>query len=203
MIFHRILSDSKSSRITRTLLSILADLNNLVVWMFSPPRVIPKSFRPFINPSVTVPRAPIPIGKTSLWCHNLFINSPARSWYLSFFLLSLNFTLWTAGKANSTILQVIFVVIIRSGSLAEIRWSVCMSNPILVVVVVVVVVKYLRQMDLFNNYSYLTWFNITELFTLNVIRNNNCSFWIIISYLKAYANKRLLLHRKKYFDRNT
>ena len=33
MVFHRILSDSKSPQVFRTFLSILADLNNAVVWM--------------------------------------------------------------------------------------------------------------------------------------------------------------------------
>ena len=32
IVFHRSLRDSKSARVSRTLLSILADLNNVVVW---------------------------------------------------------------------------------------------------------------------------------------------------------------------------
>ena len=49
---------------------------------------------------------------------------------LSFFSLSFNFTLWSPGTAKSTILQVLFflLIIIRSGRLAEIRWSVCISK---------------------------------------------------------------------------
>ena len=35
MVFHCSLSDSKSPQISRTLLSILADLNNVVIWMVS------------------------------------------------------------------------------------------------------------------------------------------------------------------------
>ena len=59
-----------------------------------------------------------------------FFNSLARSRYLSFFLHSFSFILWSAGTAKSTILQVLFflLIIIRSGLLAEIRWSVCMSK---------------------------------------------------------------------------
>ena len=59
-----------------------------------------------------------------------FFNSFARSRYLSFFSLSFGFVLWSAGTANSTILQVFFLLLItiRSGRLAEIRWSVCMSK---------------------------------------------------------------------------
>ena len=58
----------------------------------------------------------------------------ARSRYLSFFSHSFSFILWSAGTAKSTILQVLsiylfifyFLIIIRSGLLAEIRWSMCM-----------------------------------------------------------------------------
>ena len=57
-----------------------------------------------------------------------FFNSLARSRYLSFFSLSFRFILWSAGTAKSTILKILFflLIIIRSGLLAEIRWSVCM-----------------------------------------------------------------------------
>ena len=59
-----------------------------------------------------------------------FFNSLARSRYLSFFSFSFNFTLWSARTAKPTILQALFLllIIIRSGRLAEIRWSVCMSK---------------------------------------------------------------------------
>ena len=56
------LSDNKSPQVSRTLLSILADLSNAIVWMASTRPFISKSFNPFINPAVTVPRAPIIIG---------------------------------------------------------------------------------------------------------------------------------------------
>ena len=62
MVFHWSLSDSKFIQISRTLLSILAVLNNDVVWMVStrPPTSKPSSS--FNNPLVTVPKAPITIG---------------------------------------------------------------------------------------------------------------------------------------------
>ena len=59
MVFHRSLSDSKSPHVSRTLLSILAVLNNVVVWMVSTHPAISNSSSPFINPLVTEPRAPI------------------------------------------------------------------------------------------------------------------------------------------------
>ena len=62
MVFHWNLSDSKYPQDSRTLLNILAYLNKAVFWMVSTRSVISKSSSPFINPSVTVPRALITIG---------------------------------------------------------------------------------------------------------------------------------------------
>ena len=56
------LSDSKSPQVSRTLLSILAVLNNAEVWMVSTRPPTSKSSNPFNNPLVTVPNAPIMIG---------------------------------------------------------------------------------------------------------------------------------------------
>ena len=61
MVFQWRLSDSKSPRISRTLPSILAVLNNVVVWMVSTRSPISKSSSPFNSPLVTVPNAPIVI----------------------------------------------------------------------------------------------------------------------------------------------
>ena len=62
MVFRWNLNDSKFPLVSRTLLSILADLNNAVVWMVSFRLLIFKSSNPFFNPLVTVRRAPITIG---------------------------------------------------------------------------------------------------------------------------------------------
>ena len=87
-----------------------------------------KSSSPFSNPLVTVPNAPITIGIIVTCMFHSFFNSLARSRYLSLFSHSFSFTLWSAGTAKSTILQVLFflLIIIKSGLLAGIRWSVCM-----------------------------------------------------------------------------
>ena len=58
-----------------------------------------------------------------------FFSSLARSRYLSFFSLSFRFILWSADTAKLTISQILFfilLIIIRSGLLAGIRWSVWM-----------------------------------------------------------------------------
>ena len=127
MVFPWRLSDSKSPQVSRTPLSILAVFNNAVVWMVSPRPPTSKSSRPFNNPLVTVTKAPITVGIIVTFMFHSFINSLARSRYLSLFSHSFSFILWSTGTAKSTILQIFFLllIIIRSGLLAEIRWSVC------------------------------------------------------------------------------
>ena len=119
MVFHWGLSDSKSPQVSRTRLRILAVSTR-------PPTS--KSSRPFNNPLVIVTNAPITIGIIVTFMFHSFFNSLARSRYLSFFSLSFRFILWSAGTAKSTVLQILFflLIIMRPGLLAGIRWSVFM-----------------------------------------------------------------------------
>ena len=107
MVFHWNLRDNKSPQVSRTLLSILAVLNNAVVWMVSTRLPISMSSSPFRNPLVIVPNATITIGIIVTCMFHSFFSSQARSKYLSFFSYSFSFTLWSAGTAKSTILQVL------------------------------------------------------------------------------------------------
>ena len=120
MAFHWSLSDSKSPQVSRTLLNILAVLNNVVVWMVSTRPPTSKFSSPFSNPLVTVPNAPITIVIIVTCMFHSFFNSLAKSRYLSFFSHSFGFILWST---KSTILQGLFflLIIIRSGLLADIR----------------------------------------------------------------------------------
>ena len=91
MVSHWSLSDSKSPQVSRTLLSILADITEAVVRIVSTRPVISKSSSPFTNSLVTVPSAAIK------WYHCHFhvlqffsIPWQGRSFYLCFdFLLIL------------------------------------------------------------------------------------------------------------------
>ena len=91
MVFYWSLSDSKSPQVSRTRLSILAVLSNAVVWIVSTRPPTSKSSRPFNNPLVTVPNAPITIGTIVTFIFHSFFNSLARSRYLSFLSHSFRF----------------------------------------------------------------------------------------------------------------
>ena len=132
MVFYWRLSDRKFPQVSWTLLSILADLNNVVVWMVSTRPPTSKSSSPFNNPLVIVPNAPITIGIIVTCMFHSFFNSLARSRYLSFFLHSFSFILWSAGTVKSTILQVLFPLLLWLGLVFWPRLSdlcVC-PNPI-------------------------------------------------------------------------
>ena len=113
------LTDSKSPQVSGTLLSILADLNNVIVWMVSTYLSISKYFSLFTNPLGIIPRAAITTGlNVSFMFHSFFFNSLARSKYLLYFSLFFIFTLWSTGTAKSTFQQVSFFTVTRSGHLA-------------------------------------------------------------------------------------
>ena len=75
-----------------------------------------------VYPLVSIPKAPVIIGIIITCMFHSFFNSLARSRYSSFFSHSFSFILWSAGTVKSTILQVLFflLIIIKSGLLAEI-----------------------------------------------------------------------------------
>ena len=108
MVFHWSLSDSKSPQVLRTLRSILAVINNAVVWMVSTHPLNSNSSSPFNNSLLTVPKAPITIGIIVTFMFHSFFNILARSRYLSLFSRSFSFILWSGGTAKSTILQIFF-----------------------------------------------------------------------------------------------
>ena len=62
-------------QVSRTRLSIMAVLSNAVVWIVSTRQPICKSSRPFNNPLVTMPNAPITIGTIVTFMFHNFLNS--------------------------------------------------------------------------------------------------------------------------------
>ena len=130
MVFHWSLSDSKSPQVSRTRLSALSVLNNVVVSMVSTSPPTSKSSSPFSNPFATVPNAPITIGIIVTCMFHSFFNSLTRSRYLSFFS---NFSVlfcFQPGQQSRQFCKFSFFVVdyFKSGLQADIRWSVCMSK---------------------------------------------------------------------------
>ena len=87
----------------------------------------------FINPLVTVSRAPITTGINVTFMFHNFFNSLTRSRYLTFFSHSFNIIQWSAETAKATILQFLplfffFLIITKSVCLAKISGSVCISK---------------------------------------------------------------------------
>ena len=73
MFFHWSLSDSKSPQVSRTLLSIQADLNNDVVWMVSILSLISRSLNLFSRTLRIDPSEPTAIGITVTFMLHGFI----------------------------------------------------------------------------------------------------------------------------------
>ena len=72
MVFHWSLNDRKARQVSGTLLSILVDPNNAVVWMVSTHPPTFKSLSPFNDSLVTVPKAPIMIDKIVIFLFYIF-----------------------------------------------------------------------------------------------------------------------------------
>ena len=97
--FHLRLSDSKFPQVSRTLLSILADLNNAVLWIVSTRPLIFKSSNPFFNPLVTVPRATLAIGQKHHFHILGFLQFHSKD---KVFILLFNFFLFYTGVSRDS-----------------------------------------------------------------------------------------------------
>ena len=83
MVFHRNLSDSKSHQVSKTLLSVLANLKKAVVCMVLDCPLIPDISSLLTKPLGIIPNAPIGITATFIF-HSVF-SSLVKSKYLSLF----------------------------------------------------------------------------------------------------------------------
>ena len=89
MVFHWSLDDNKSPQVSRTLLSILADLNNILVWMVSTCPLISNFSSLRINPLLTVPSTLITIDITvTFMLHRFLALKQSPGIYLSFCFFS-------------------------------------------------------------------------------------------------------------------
>ena len=110
--FYLSLSDSKSPHVSRTLLTILADLNNVVTLMVSTSPLISTSSCPFLTPLGIIPCAAFTTGITVtfiyIYIYIYIYSSLSRFRYLSHFSLCFDFTQWSVGTANSSSGQFFF-----------------------------------------------------------------------------------------------
>ena len=119
------LCDIKSPHVSRSLLSNLAFLNNVVVWMASTGPLISKSSSPFNNPLVTVPKAPLMIGIFITFMFHSFFQFPSKVQVL--ILLFTFFSFYSVVSRDSKVhnfassLFLLLLIIIRSSLLAEVR----------------------------------------------------------------------------------
>ena len=129
MVSHWSLSDSKSPQVSRILPSILVVLNNIVVWMVSTHPLSSKSSSPFNNPLATVPKAAIMIGKIVTFMFQFFqFPTKVQVLILLFTFFQFYFVVNWDSKVHNFASSLFLLIIIRSGLLAEIRWSICMSK---------------------------------------------------------------------------
>ena len=127
MVFHWNLSDTKSTQVSRTLLSILAELFG---WF--PLILVSKSSCPFNNPLVTVTKS-----TNYYWYKHQFhvpqffqFSSKAEVLILLFTFFQFYSVVSRDSEVHNFVSSLFFfllLIIIRSGRL-EIRWSVCMSK---------------------------------------------------------------------------
>ena len=133
IVSHKSLSDSKSPQVSRTLLSILADFTNAVVWMVSTRPPTSKSSSSFNNPLVTMPKAPITIGIIVTFMFHSFFQFSSKVEVLIFLFTFFQFySVVSRDRKVDNFADFLFffflLIIIRSGLLVEIRWSVCISK---------------------------------------------------------------------------
>ena len=110
MVSHWSLSD-KSPQVSGTLLSILVDLKNAVVWIVSTRLDMSMSSSPYTYQLVTVTRVQITLGIIVIFMFRRFFNYQAMSRYLSLCSHYFNFILLSTRTTKSIILQVLFLVI--------------------------------------------------------------------------------------------
>ena len=124
------LSDNKSPQVSRTRLSILADLNKEVAWMLSIHPLISNSFRLFSKPFRDVISTPITF------------DPRLPSFFLSFPFL-LFFPLWSVGTVKYTRLQVLslynfFKISTWSGLLLGRRRPVSISKSLRIIMIIII-----------------------------------------------------------------
>ena len=107
MVFHWSLSDSKVPQVSSTLLTILADLDNAIVWMVSTRPVIFKFSSPSTNHLVTVPSATITLSFSTGF--SILLQTPGTLLLLFLLLLrvfNISVSWWSFIEVSRTLLSI-------------------------------------------------------------------------------------------------
>ena len=146
--------------------------------MVSTRLLISKSSSPCTNPLVTVQSAPITIGVTVTWMFHCFFNSQARSRYLALFSPSFSFTLCSVRTAKSHYLvgSLFLSTMNRTGHLAEIRWSVCISKSLWILCF-----SFSRTNSVLCIYHLFIWSNLNFLYNSQWITLSTQSYLVLNS----------------------
>ena len=176
MVFNWSPSDSRSLRVSWTLLSILADLNNAVVWMVSIPQPISNSSSSPTKPLVTVPSPPITIDIILTLIFHNFFSSQAGSKSLSLFSLSFYFVICRDYKVHLTAGFLALLLTTRSGFLC-----ISISQTILCV-------------SFSSTYSCLNIYHLVEWSTFSFLHNSQWIIFLNHSCLLLYSLYASLLH---------
>ena len=187
IVFHWSLSDSKSPQVSRTPISILANLNNIVVWMVPICPPISNSSSPLSKPWGSVWSVPITIGITVTFMFHSFFMSLVRFKFLSLFLLFFIFIVvcWDSKVHYTTGSPFFFfwLIITWFDLLAGISWFVCISKSLRIMCIS------LSKMDSGLCIYYLfIWSNF------NFLHNSQWISFPFLSYLVLYSFLASLLH---------
>ena len=155
MVFHWSPSDSKSPQLSRTLLNILAFLNNAVIWMVSTRPPTSKASSTFSNPLVTVLNAPTRIGIIVTCMFHIFF--PFSSKVEVLILLFTFFQFYSVVSRDSNVDyfgSFFFLIIIKSGLLAGVRGSVCMLKSHMSLCVALSLLSLLYQSVFYTGFNF-------------------------------------------------
>ena len=130
MIFHWILSYSKSPQVSRTLLSIHADLNHVVIWTDSTRPLISKASSPCTNHLVTVTSVLITIHIPVTFIFHSFFSVLVQGLgtYLSFCFPSVLSCGQPDGKLQYSTGSILFYLLSLGLVVCRDRWSLCFSK---------------------------------------------------------------------------
>ena len=189
MVFHWSLSENKSLQVSRILLSILAVLNNVAVWMVSTRPLISKSSNLFINLLVAVLKAPITIGIIVIFMFHGFFQFSSKVAVLILLLIFFQFysvVIWDS-KIRNFASYLFLLIITRSGLLKIPVEFVCVIPQDWCWVVYIPFVRMVKFDFLYNSqWITLPTQSCLVLFSFRAKLLHSFFMWLIVSSLSSH-----------------